>query len=70
MTLLDTLRHDLAHLNDEALVWIALALLPSAHPMSRTPLYPDGLGGFMDRERLERLRQTATEYVTALTKEG
>ena len=69
MTPLDTIRQDLAHLNDEALIWIALALLPSAHPMSRMPLYPDGLGGFTDRERLERLRQTATEYLTALTKE-
>lgn len=56
----------LATLDDEAFAWLALAMLPKA--MTRgggVQVWPDGLGGFRDREKIEEIRSTCDKYVKA-----
>lgn len=57
----------LGALDDESFGWLALALLPSAmlHG-ARTQVWPDGLGGFRDRERIEEIRDLANAYVKTM----
>jgi hypothetical protein len=51
-------------LNNEAMAWLALSLLPSAMMHgAHTQVWPDGLGGFTDREGIERVRELAKRYV-------
>lgn len=54
-------------LDDEAFSWLARSLLQSAmlHGAS-TQVWPDGLGGFRDRETIERARTDAAEYLAYL----
>lgn len=57
----------LARLDEESFTWIVLALRPSA--MTRggnCQIWPDGLGGFRDRDTLEAIRAAADELVTAV----
>ena len=56
----------LASMDDEAFSWVALALLPKAMTHgARIQIWPDGLGGFSDKETIEAARQAAKEYVEA-----
>jgi len=58
-------------LDDEAFAWIALALQSKA--MTRggaTQIFPDGLGGFRDRERIEQLRAAAVDYIESAADAG
>jgi hypothetical protein len=51
-------------LDEEAFDWLVLALLPSAQLKgAHTQVWPDGLGGFRDRETLDKIRAAAAEYI-------
>lgn len=52
----------LAQLDDEAFDWLLLALLPSAllHG-AHAQVWPDGLGGFSDRETIIAVQAEAKE---------
>lgn len=53
----------LATMDDEAFVWLAMAMLPSAMLAgAHAQVWPDGLGGFQDRETIEAARDAAREY--------
>ncbi len=53
----------IASLDDEAFSWIALALLPKAMMHgAKTQIFPDGLGGFKDREKIENLQLKVKAY--------
>lgn len=52
-------------LDDEAFSWLAICCLSSQKSM-RPGLWPDGLGGFKDREAIEALREAAAKYVESV----
>lgn len=57
---------ELFALDDEAFTWLLLALAPSAMLHGgHTQVWPDGLGGFRDRERIERIRKLAGQLIDA-----
>lgn len=60
----EELNQAIANLDDEAFSWLARACLQSAmlHGAS-TQIWPDGLGGFRDREGIERVRDLAAQYL-------
>lgn len=54
----------LALLDDEAFSWLVLAMPPSAMLHGATcQIWPDGLGGFRDRELIEALRTEAQKWI-------
>jgi hypothetical protein len=54
----------LGQLNDEAFTWIAMALQASAMTKGAgLQIFPDGMGGFIDRDKLEELRLAAVAYI-------
>lgn len=54
----------LATMDDEAFSWFVLAIPPSAMLHGGTcQIWPDGLGGFQDRETIEALRTAAQAWL-------
>lgn len=54
----------LATMDDEAFSWLVLAVPPSAMLHGATcQIWPDGLGGFRDREKIEALRAAAQVWI-------
>jgi hypothetical protein len=54
-------------LDDEAFSWLAVAL--QAHAMTKgagLQIWPDGLGGFQRRARIEAIRAAADRYLRAM----
>lgn len=61
----------MAELDDEAFVWIVLALQPSGTPIRGTAsIFPDGVGGFHDSDKITRLRELAQVYLTQLEEQA
>ena len=59
----------LATMDDEAFSWLVLAMPPSAMLHGGTcQIWPDGLGGFQDREKIEALRTAAQAWINARQK--
>jgi hypothetical protein len=55
----------LALLDAEAFSWLLLALGASAQLRgANTQVWPDGLGGFRDRERIEAIRAEAAKLLS------
>lgn len=53
-------------LDDEAFVWLVLAMQPKAMTIGgRAQVWPDGLGGFRDREKMETIRTLCADYMKA-----
>lgn len=58
----------LAALDDEAFNWLLLALAPSAmFHGAHTQVWPDGLGGFQNREKIEAIRAEAKRLIGLVT---
>jgi len=56
----------IAIMDDEAFSWLALAMLPSAQPRgAAVQIWPDGLGGFQDRDTIEAARAAAQAWSEA-----
>lgn len=54
----------ISELDDESFAWLALAVLPWATTLGgKIQIWPDGLGGFRDRERIEQIRAAAKTYL-------
>lgn len=54
----------LATMDDEAFSWLVLAIPPRAMLHGATcQIWPDGLGGFQDREKIDELRTAAQAWL-------
>lgn len=64
MTTREELNKTISELDDEGFSWLARALMKSAMLHGAlTQVWPDGLGGFRDREKIEHVRALATKYI-------
>lgn len=58
----------LARMNDEAFAYVALAMQKSAMTGGAlTQIWPDGLGGFTDRDIIEAARKAADDYLKEIS---
>lgn len=53
----------LGSLDDEAFGWLVMTITG----MGRPPIWPDGLGGFRDRDTIEKVRTACHAYVAAMS---
>ncbi len=49
-------------LDDEAFSWLVMTITG----MGRPPIWPDGLGGFRDRNTIEKVRAACQAYVASM----
>ncbi len=50
--------HLIGSLDDEAFGWLVMTITG----MGRPPIWPDGLGGFYDRAKIEKVRRLCKVY--------